>query len=140
MLNGDLNEAKSTWSLSSARARACTTNAPLPQRQIRRPRARTQALRRAADDDRDRLPCALLEDVRARVLAHGADAEREQDLAVERHTEVGREREQVRHDAGELRGEAGRCAGRERRVEERARGGQTFCGECAHGAPGRRVR
>ena len=81
--------------------------------------ARAQALRRAAHDDADRLAPALAEDVLARRARDAADARPHQHLAVERHLEVGREREQVRLDAREVAREA--CAlCRERR--ERAPG------------------
>lgn len=81
---------------------------PSSQRQIRRPRARTQALRGPADDDSDGGPRACLQNVRARLLAHAAYTERQDDIAVYGHFEVGGEGEQVRLDAGEGLGKAGR--------------------------------
>ena len=82
-------------------------SSPLAQRQVRRARVRTQALRRAADNNRDRLARAPLEDVATRLLAHGADTHGEEDVAVEGHGEVGGEGEEVGGYPGEGFGEAG---------------------------------
>ena len=68
-----------------------------------------QTLRSAADDDGDRLAGTAFEDVRARLLRDGADAHRKNDVTVERHAEVGRQREEVRDDAREGGGEACTC-------------------------------
>ena len=69
-----------------------TAYTPLPQRQIRCPRPRAQTLRCAAYNNRDRHPRSGLQDVRARLLANAAHAQREQDVAIERHLEVCRQR------------------------------------------------
>jgi hypothetical protein len=108
---------------------------PLPQRQIRCPRPCTQTLRSTAHDNCDRRPRARLQDIRARRLAHAADPEREEDVAVERHLEVGRERQQVRLDPGERFGEARGCWKGGLRVSicallEANRDWRTFCGKC----------
>ena len=79
---------------------------PLPKRQVCRAGVRTQTLSSASDDDGDRLAGAAFEDVRARLLRDGADAHRKDDVTVERHAEVGRQREEVRDDAREGGGEA----------------------------------
>ena len=58
-------------------------------------------LSKAADDDGDRLPGTTSEDVRARLLRYRADAHSQDDVAVERHTEIRRQREKMGDDAGE---------------------------------------
>lgn len=78
---------------------------PLLEREVRRTRVRCEALRRAADDDHDCLARPAAEYAPARRLGHRADALCEQQLAVERELEVGREREQVRCQPGEGRAE-----------------------------------
>lgn len=136
MLNGDLDESEPAFSTQSLERFTHSRYIPFAQRQVRRPRMRTQALRRAANDNRDRLTGALLQDIRARLLAHGAYTERKQDLAVYRHAEVGGEREEVRDDARELGGEAGRWGKvRLRQGEWKAYGRRTFGRECAHRSP-----
>ena len=102
-----------------ARVRAYM-HSPFAQRQVCGAGVRAEALGRAADNDGDRLARAFAQDVGARLLADGTYAEREQNVAVERDVEVGRERKQVRDDARELRGEARRCA----RVSARQWGGR----------------
>lgn len=59
----------------------------------------------------DREKRTLLEDVLTRLHADGADAEREDKVAVERDLEVGSEGEEVRVQAGEELGETGSCGG-----------------------------
>ena len=86
----------------------CAANKPFPQREICGAGVCAQALRCAAHNDGDSLTGATLEDIRARLLRHRTDAHSEDDVAVKRDAEVGREGEQVRHDAGERGGEA--CA------------------------------
>ena len=97
------------FQLISIRSPFLPLHVPLPESEVRRPWMRTQALRRAAHDDRDRLPGPALEDVRARLLRDGADAHRKNDVTVERHAEVGRQREEMRDDAREGGGEACTC-------------------------------
>jgi hypothetical protein len=107
MLDGDLDEAEA-----------------LAQREVRGAGVRREALRGAADDDRDRRARACAEDAPARALGDGADALREQQLAVQRHREVGGQRQQVRRQPREGRAEAGRvrCEGGDRAAAGRVSG------------------
>jgi hypothetical protein len=52
-------------------------------------------------------PIPTLQDTRARALAHAADPQGKEDVAVQRHVEVGREREEMGVEARECAGEAG---------------------------------
>jgi hypothetical protein len=81
---------------------------PALEREVRRARVRAQALRRAADDDADRLAGALGQYRAARAAGDGADALGEDEVAVDRQGEVGGEREQVRGQPREGGAEAGR--------------------------------
>lgn len=63
-------------------------HAPFPQRQVCSAGVRAQTFGGATDDDGDGLPGPATEDVRARLLADGADAEREQDFSVEGDAEI----------------------------------------------------
>lgn len=62
---------------------------PLPQRQIVRPRMRRQTLRRASHDDNNSTSSAFTEDVGAGSFGDGADAEEEEEVAVDGDFEVG---------------------------------------------------
>ena len=68
---------------------------------------RAQTLGSPTDDNGGGLAWPTLEDVGARFFGDGADAHRENGVTVERHAEVGRQREEMRHDAGKCGGEAG---------------------------------
>jgi hypothetical protein len=61
---------------------------------------RAQTLRSTADNDGDGRSGALFEDVRAGLLAHAAYPQREDDVSVYWHGEVGGEREEMGRDAG----------------------------------------
>ena len=138
VLNSNLDEPQPFYTRELVDTSSSSHHAPLPQCQVRRPWPRTQALGCTADDNGDRLASTLLEDIRARLLADGADAQRKQDLAVDRHVEVRRQREQVRDDTWELGREAG-CwmgVGGSGNTSSTRGAGRTFCGECAHRAPG----
>ena len=58
-----------------------------------------QTLGSPTDDNGDGLARPTLEDVGARFFGDGADAHCKNSVAVERHAEVGRQREEMRHDA-----------------------------------------
>lgn len=67
---------------------------------------RREALGGATDDNGDGLPLALLQDVAARRLAHGANAQRQKHVAVERDGEIGTEGEKMWYDPWECFREA----------------------------------
>ena len=68
---------------------------------------RAQTLRGTADNDGDGRSRALFEDVRARLLAHAAYAQCEDDVSVYWHGKIGGEREEMGRDAGKRFRESG---------------------------------